>query len=72
MLRKSLLVLLNFEPDKYNYDSQSQFNQFLPQLYNVTKNDFHDKFEEFYSIIKSTVENHAPLKKITFKKTNLR
>ena len=42
---------------------QSQFNQFLPQLYTVTENDFNNKFEK-YSIIKLTIENHAPLKKL--------
>ena len=27
----------NFDPVKYNYDMQSQFNQFLPQLHTVTQ-----------------------------------
>ena len=53
----------NFDPVKYNYDMQSQFNQFLLQLYTVTENDFNNKFEKFYSIIKLTIEKHAPLKK---------
>ena len=52
----------NFDPVKYNYDKQSQFNQFLPQLHTVTQNDFNNKFEEFYSIIKLAIEKHAPLK----------
>ena len=36
-----------FYPVKYNYDLQSQFNQFLPQLYTLTKNDFNNRFEKF-------------------------
>ena len=54
----------NFDPIKYNYDLQLQFNQFLPQLYTVTENDFNNKFEKFYSIKVLAIENHAPLKKI--------
>ena len=52
----------NFDIDKYNYDLQSRFNQFLPQLYSVAENDFNNKFEEFYPIIKLIIENHVPLK----------
>ena len=52
----------NFDLDKYNYDLQTQFNPFLPQLYTVTENDFNNKFGKFYSIINSTIENHASLK----------
>ena len=57
----------NFDPVKYNYDLQSQFNQFLSQLYTITENDFNNKFEKFYSITKLTIENHAPLKKLSRK-----
>ena len=52
----------NFDPVAYNYDLQSQLNQFLPQLHTVTENDFNNKFKKFYSLIKLTIENHAPLK----------
>ena len=57
----------NFDPVKYNYDMQAQFNQFLPQLHTVTENDFNNKFEKFYSMIKLTIEKHAPLKKLSRK-----
>ena len=53
----------NFDPVKYNSDLQSQFNQFLTQLYTVTENDFNNKFEKFYSIIKLTIENHCTTEK---------
>ena len=66
------LHLKNFDPVKYNYDLQSQFNQFLPQLHTVTENDFNNKFEKFYSIIKLTIENHAPLKKLSKKQQRLK
>ena len=33
-----------FDPVKYNYNLQSQFNQFLPQLHTVTENDFLKNF----------------------------
>ena len=46
---------------------QLQFNQFLPQLHTVTQNDFNNKFEKFYSIIKLKIEKHAPLKKLSRK-----
>ena len=62
----------NFDPVKYNYDMQSQFNQFLPQLHTVTENDFNNKFEKFYSIIKLTIEKHAPLKKLSRKQQRLK
>ena len=61
----------NFDPVKYNNDLQSQFNQFLPQLYTETENDFNNKFDKFYSIIKLTIENHAPLKKLSRKQQRL-
>ena len=62
----------NFDPVKYHCDLQSQFNQFLPQLYTVTENDFSNKFEKFYSIIKLTIENQTPLKKLSKKKQRLK
>ena len=62
----------NFDPVKYNYDMQSQFNQFLPQLHTVTENDFNNKFEKFYSIIKLTIEKDALLKKISRKQQRLK
>ena len=63
----------NFDPVKYNSDlHQSQFNQFLTQLYTVTENDFNNKFEKFYSIIKLTIENHAPLKKVSKKQQRMK
>ena len=61
-----------FDPVKYNYNLQSQFNQFLPQLHTVTENDFNNKFEKFYSIIKLTIENHAPLKRLSRKQQRLK
>ena len=62
----------NFDPVKYNYDMQSQFNQFLPQLHTVTENDFNNKFKKFYSMIKLTTEKHAPLKKLSRKQQRLK
>ena len=53
----------NFDPVKYNYDMQSQFNQFLSQLHTATQNDFNNKFEKFYSIIKLTIEKTCTTKK---------
>ena len=51
---------------------QSQFNQFFPQLYTVTENDFNNKFEKFYSIIKLIIEKHVPLKKLSRKQHRLK
>ena len=62
----------NFDRVKYNYDLQSQFNQFLPRLHAVTENNFNNKFEKFYSILKLTIENHAPLKILSRKQQRLK
>ena len=62
----------NFDPVKYNYDLQSRFNQFLPQLYTVTKNAFNNRFKKFYSIIKLKIEKHAPLKELSRKQQRLK
>ena len=66
-LQKFACFFRNFDPVEYNYDLQSQFNQFLPQLYTVTENDFNNKFKKFYSVIKFTIESHTPLNKLSRK-----
>ena len=70
--KKFVRSFKNFDPVKYNYNLQSQFNQFLLQLHAVTQNDFNNKYEKFYSIIKLTIENHAPLKKLSRKQQRLK
>ena len=62
----------NFDPIKYNYDLQLQFNQLLSQLYTVTENDFNNKLEKFHSIEILAIENHAPLKKLSRKQQRLK
>ena len=70
--RKFVRSFKNFDPNNYNYDMQSQLNQFLPQLHTVTENDFNNKFEKFYSIIILTIEKNAPLKKLCRKQQRLK
>ena len=73
-LQKFARSIRNFDLAKYNYDLQLQFNQFLPQLYTATENDFNNKFEKFYSMIKLAIENHTrtPLKKLSTKQQRLK
>ena len=55
-----------------NFINMLSSNQFLPQLYTVTENNFDNKFEKFYSIIKLTIKNHAPSKILSIKQRRLK
>ena len=62
--------LSTFSVDSFNEDLQIKLDDFMLKI--PTATNINSMFEEFYSLITTTIENHAPLKQLTRKQTRLR
>ena len=64
--------LSTFSVDSFNEDLQIKLDYFMLKIPCATATNINSMFEDFYSLITTTIENHAPLKKLTRKQTRLR
>ena len=64
--------LAKVNSDSYNNDFQKRINSFLPKILTISENNLDDIFNEFYLLITSTIDTHAPLKKLSRKQRRLR
>ena len=62
----------NFNSDSFNYDLQKRINSFMPKILTTSENNVDDIFNELYLLITSTIDTHAPLKKLLRKQRRLR
>ena len=62
----------NFNSDSFNNDLQKRINSFMPKILTISENNVYDIFNEFYLLITSTIDTHAPLKKLSRKQKRLR
>ena len=69
---KFTLDLSTFSVDSFNEDLQIKLDDFMLKIPTATATNINSMFEDFYSLITTTIENHAPLKKLTRKQTRLR
>ena len=61
-----------FNSDSFNNDLQKRINRFMPKILTISENNVDDIFNEFYLLITSTIDTHAPLKKLSRKQRRLR
>ena len=64
--------LSTFSVDSFNEDLLIKLDDFMLKIPTATATNINSMFEDFYSLITTTIENHAPLKKLTRKQTRLR
>ena len=62
----------NFNSDSFNNDLQKRINSCMPKILTISENNVDDIFNEFYLLITSTIDTHAPLKKLSRKQKHLR
>ena len=60
-----------FNSDSFNNDFQKRINRFVPKILIISENNVDDIFNEFYLLITSTIDTHAPLKKLSRKQRRL-
>ena len=58
--------------DSFNEDLRIKLNDFMLKIPSASATNINSLFEELYFLITTTIENHAPLKKLTGKQTRLR
>ena len=58
--------------DSFNNDLQRRIKSFMPKILAISENIVDDIFNEFYLLITSTFDTHAPLKKLSKKQRRLR
>ena len=51
---------------------KKRINSFMPKILTISENNVDDIFNEFYLLITSTIDTHAPLKKLSRKQKRLR
>ena len=62
----------NFNSDSFNNDLQKRINSLMPKILTILENKVDNIFNEFYLLITSTIDTHAPLKKLSRKQKPLR
>ena len=60
-----------FNRDKFNNDLNAKIDNFMSVVDTLTENNVNDIFNEFYSSLTSTINIHAPLKKVSRKQKRL-
>ena len=61
-----------FNSDRFNNDLQKRINRFMPKILIISENNVDVIFNEFYLLITSNIDTHAPLKKLSRKQRRLR
>ena len=60
-----------FNCDKFNNDLNAKIDNFMSVVDTLTENNVNDIFNEFYSLLTSTINIYAPLKKLSRKQKRL-
>ena len=68
ILRRSFA---KFSADDFNHELQDRINEFLDMNIAINETNVDELFNEFHSVIKQTIDIHAPLKKLTRKQKRL-
>ena len=63
--------LKNFEPEKYKNDLQQSLNEWYLAIPYLDENNFEETFCGFIECIKTTIDNHAPLVKLSRRQKRL-
>ena len=69
---KFAMSFAKFNSDSFDNDLQKRINRFMPKILTISENNVDDIFNEFYLLITSTIDTHAPLKKLSRKQRRLR
>ena len=64
--------LKHFNSELYSEDLFNNLSSFIVNLPTITHKNVNDTFEEFTTIIKSTIDKHAPLRKLSRKMRKLK
>ena len=60
-----------FNRDKFNNDLNAKLDSFMSVVDTLTENNVNDILNDFYSLLTSTINIHAPLKKLSRKQKRL-
>ena len=63
--------LSTFSVDSFTEDLRIKLDDFMLKIPTATATNINSMFEDYYSLTTTTIENHAPLKKLTRKQTRL-
>ena len=71
---ESILVrsFTKFDCNNFNNDLFTKLNNFMSNINAITESNINDIFDSFYSLLTSTINAHAPLKKLTRKQKRLK
>ena len=58
---------VNFNEKDYINDLLLKIEMFIPKILEISENNLNEIFNEFYSLIISTIDAHAPSKKLSRK-----
>ena len=64
--------LKHFNSELYSEDLSNNLSSFIVNLPTITHKNFNDTFEQFTTIIKSTIDKHAPQRKLSRKMRKLK
>ena len=67
-----LKSISNFKSDNFKNDLEEKIANFMPSILSFSKNNVNHICDEFYSILTSTINIHAALKKLFRKQTRLK
>ena len=56
---------VNFNEKHFINDLQLKIKIFTPKIFEISENNLNEVFNEFYSLITSTIDAHAPLEKLS-------
>ena len=70
-VNKKIRYLYKFKPEDYVQELALKLDQFFSNLHEVSSTNFDAIYEEFYHIIKTILNTHAPLKLLSRKQKRL-
>ena len=59
--------LVNFNEKHFINDLQLKIKIFTPKIFEISENNLNEVFKEFYSLITSSIDAHAPVEKLSRK-----
>ena len=63
---------VNFNENDFVNDLTQKIETFIPKIFEILENNLNEVFNEFYSLFTSTIDAHAPLKKLSRKQNCLK
>ena len=64
--------IVNFNENDFVNDLKQKIATFIPKIFEILENNLNEVFNEFYFLISSTIDAHAPLKKPSRKQNRLK